>query len=191
MPGKYTVSMATRVNGVTTPLAGQQSFNVTVEGRDNMTDADRHELTDFQRKVANLQRSVSASTEAATMTKSRIGLLKRSAQEAPVDNGKLVAQVEAFDNEIDAILNELRGGRANTEIPPPSINSRVGYVAERIRLSTVKPSQTQMDQYELSNSEFQPMLARLRKLVETDLPAFEKTLAAAGAPLVPGQLPGQ
>jgi hypothetical protein len=67
----------------------------------------------------------------------------------------------------------------------------VGYIAERIRLSTVRPSQTQMQQYDLSNSEFQPVLARLRKLIDTDLPAFEKALSDAGAPLVPGQLPGE
>jgi photosystem II stability/assembly factor-like uncharacterized protein len=191
MPGKYTVTMALQVNGVTTPLSGSQTFNVTVEGGEKMTDADRIALGDFQRKVGALQRSVAATTEVATVTKTQIGLLKRSAQEAPVENGKMVAQAEAFDNEIDSILNQLRGGRANTEIPPPSINQRVGYVAERIRLSTSKPSQTQIDQFDLSNAEFQPVLARLRKLVETDLPAFEKTLAAAGAPLVPGQLPGQ
>jgi len=52
----------------------------------------------------------------------------------------------------------------------------------------VKPTPTQMQQYDLSRSEFEPMLARLRKLVDVDLPAFEKELDAAGAPLVPGQL---
>ena len=189
MPGKYTVTMALQVNGVTTPVAGQQSFNVTVEGRERMTDAELAALSDFQKKVAGLQRSVGASIATASEVKTRIGLLKRSAQEAPVDNGKLVAQVEAFDNEIDSVINALRGGRANTDIPPPSINARIGYVADRIRLSTLRPSQTQLTQYELSNSEFQPVLARLRKLVDSDLPAFEKALEAAGAPIIPGQLP--
>jgi len=32
-------------------------------------------------------------------------------------------------------------------------------------------------------------LALLKKLVEVDLPAFEKQLEAAGAPLTPGRLP--
>ena len=189
MPGKYTVTMAIRVNGATTPVAGQQTFNVTVEGREGMSATDLTALSDFQRKVAGLQRSVAASMEAANEAKSRIGLLKRSAQEAPVDNAKLVAQSEAFDNEIDSIINSLRGGREDSDIPPPAINARISYVADRIRLSTVKPTPTQMQQYDLSSSEFAPVLARLRKLVETDLPAFEKALDAAGAPLVPGQLP--
>jgi hypothetical protein len=190
MPGKYTVTMAIRVNGVMTPVAGSQSFNVTVEGRENMSAAELQALSDFQKKVSELQRSVGAASAAASEAKTRIGQLKRSALEAPVDNAKLIAQSEALDNEIDAIINSLRGGRENSDIPPPSINARVGYIAERIRLSTVRPTQTQVQQFELSNSEFQPVLARLRKLVDSDIPALEKALAAAGAPLVPGQLPG-
>lgn len=189
MPGKYTVTMALRVNGTSTPIAGSQVFNVTVEGREKMTDAERQLLAEFQLKVAALQRSVGAAIAAANEAKSRIGQLKRSAAEAPVDNAKLVAQGEAFDNEIDAIINELRGGRENTDIPPPSINARVGYVADRIRLSTVRPSRTQLEQFELASAEFGPVLARLRKLIDADLPAFEKALADAGAPLVPGQIP--
>jgi len=188
MPGKYTVTMALQVNGVTTPVAGQQTFNVTVEGREGMSATDLATLSDFQRKVSGLQRAVSASTEVANEAKTRVGLLKRSAQEAPVDNAKLIAQAEAYDNEIDAITNALRGGRENSDIPPPAINARVSYVADRIRLSTVRPTPTQMQQYDLSSSEFAPILARLRKLVDVDLPAFEKELDAAGAPLVPGQL---
>jgi len=191
MPGKYTVTMALRVNGVTTPVAGQQSFNVTVEGREKMAAAELQSLSDFQRKVSVLQRAAAASIEAANEAKARIGLLKRSAAEAPVDNAKLVERAEALDNEIDSIINALRGGRENTDIPPPSVIARVGYVADRIRLSTVTPSQTQVQQYELSNSLFQPVLSRLRKLVDIDIPAFEKELEAAGAPLVPGQLPGE
>jgi photosystem II stability/assembly factor-like uncharacterized protein len=190
MPGKYTVAMALRVNGVTTPLAGQQTFDVTVEGREKMTAAELAALGDFQRKVSALQRSISGATSAATEAKTRIGSLKRSAADAPVENSKLVSQAEALDNEIDFILNELRGGRENSDIPPPSINSRIGFVAERIRLSTVRPSPTQLEQFELSNSEFQPILARLRKLVDVDMRALEKALEAAGAPLVPGQIPG-
>jgi len=189
MPGKYSVSMATRVNGVVTAMPGSQSFNVVVEGKEKMTDAERTLLAEFQRKVAKLQRAVGGAVEVSGGAKSRIGLLKRAAMEAMTDNKKLMDQAEAFDNEIDQLINELRGGRENSDIPPPSIASRIGNVAGTIRLSTIKPTQTQLDQYELSNAEFAPVLARLRTLVEIDLPKFEKALEAAGAPLTPGRLP--
>lgn len=189
MPGRYTVSMALRVNGVVTALPGSQSFNVVVEGKENISEVDRVALSDFQRKVSALQRSVSGANDAATSAKARIGLLKRAANEAPIDNKKLVDQAEAFDNEIDSIINKLRGGRENTEIPPPSIAQRIGNVAGTIRLSTIKPTQSQITNYELANSEFAPILSRLRALIESDLPRFEKELEAAGAPLTPGRLP--
>ena len=189
MPGKYNVSMAIRVNGVVTSLPGSQTFNIVVEGREKMTDAERAVLAEFQQKVSMLQRAVSAAGDVAAATKTRIGLLKRAAQDAPVENKMLIEQADVFDNEIDFLLNALRGNRENSDIPPPSISSRIGNIAGTIRLSTIKPTQTQLDQYDLSSAEFKPVLARLKKLVEIDLPAFERSLEAAGAPLTPGRLP--
>jgi chromosome segregation ATPase len=189
MPGKYSVAMAMRVNGVVTAMPGSQTFNVIVEGRENMTAADRTALADFQKKISTLQRSVLGANDAATSAKTRITLLKRAANEAPVENKSFIDQANAFDDEIDAIINALRGGRENTEIPPPSILQRVGNVAGTIRLSSIRPTQSQLINYELASSEFAPVLARLRTLIETDLPRFEKALEAAGAPLTPGRLP--
>jgi len=189
MPGKYTVTTAVRVNGVVTALPGTQTFNVTVEGRERMTEAEAQVLGDFQRKVAALQRAISGANDAATAAKTRIGFLKRAADNAPVANQQFINQAKTFDDEINSIINTLRGGRENTDIPPPSISQRIGAVADAIRLSSIKPTQTQLDQYNLTESEFRPLLARLRKLVETDLPAFERQLEEAGAPLTPGRLP--
>jgi photosystem II stability/assembly factor-like uncharacterized protein len=191
MPGKYTVTMATRVNGVVTALPGSQSFNIVVEGKENISPADAKALAEFQRKVSSLQRAVAASSSASTDAKTRIGLLKRAAAEAPTDNRRLIEQAENLDNEIDALINSIRGGRANTETPPPSILGRIGNVAGTIRLSTIKPTQTQVTNYEIANSEFAPVLARLRKLIDVDIPKLEKELEAAGAPLTPGRLPPQ
>ncbi len=189
MPGKYSVSMAMRVRGVVTPMPGTQSFAVIVEGREKMTEAERAELVAFQRQLSDLQRSVGGANQVAAETKTRIGFLKRAASEAPVANQQLINQAKQYDDQINDIINELRGGRENTDTPPPSISSRVSIVADTVRLSTIKPTQTQIAQYNLASSEFKPVLARLRKLVEVDLPAFEKTLENAGAPLTPGRLP--
>ncbi|HLM59465.1 MAG TPA: hypothetical protein VK308_01555, partial [Pyrinomonadaceae bacterium] len=83
MPGSYTVTMAMRASGVVTPMPGSQNFNVTVEGRERMTTAERAELLAFQRKVSDLMRSVNGANDVATATKTRIGFLKRAANDAP------------------------------------------------------------------------------------------------------------
>ena len=53
-----------------------------------------------------------------------------------------------------------------------------------IRLSTTKPTQTQIEQFDIVNAESKPVLARLKALVDIDLPKFEKQLQDAGAPLI-------
>lgn len=192
MPGKYTVTMAQRVNGVVSTIPGSQTFNVTVEGREKMTAAEIATLSVFQQKVSALQRAVSGATSSASEAKARITLLKRAAEEAPVaDNKKLIDQAEAMDNEIDTILNKLRGGRENSDIPPPTIAQRIQVIAGGIRLSTTKPTQTQVEQYDIASTEFKPVSARLKALVDGELPKFEMVLEDSGAPmiLIRGPLP--
>jgi hypothetical protein len=189
MPGKYSVSMELKAGGTTTALPGSQTFEVTVEGREKMTAEERSLLADFQRKVSALQRGVNGAVDVANNTRNRINLLKRSAQEAPAPNQKLVEDARALDTKINEITHALRGGRENSDIPPPSINSRVGNIADTIRLSSVRPTQTQLDQYNFAVSQFNPVLARLRALVDVEIPRLEKALDDAGAPLTPGRLP--
>ncbi|MDQ6785225.1 MAG: glycosyl hydrolase [Acidobacteriota bacterium] len=189
MPGKYTVAMELRAGGTTTALPGTQTFEVTVEGREKMSAEERATLADFQRKVSLLQRAVGGAIDVATTAKTRISLLKRSAQEAPAANQSLVADAKALDAKINDILNDLRGGRENTDIPSPPINARVELVADTIRLSSVRPTQTQLNQYNYANAEFTPVLAQLKTLVEVEIPRLEKALNDVGAPLTPGRLP--
>ncbi|HET9528839.1 MAG TPA: glycosyl hydrolase, partial [Blastocatellia bacterium] len=56
MPGRYTVTLARRVEGEMAPLSRPQQFSVLVEGVSNMTEADRAALVEFQQKAARLQR---------------------------------------------------------------------------------------------------------------------------------------
>ena len=189
MPGKYTVKMARKIDGVVTELPGTQTFNVVAEGTEGMTAADRNTLAEFQRKVSNLQRAVTGATDAASNANTRIGLLRRAAQEAPGATPALMNEVKALDAKVDDLLHALRGGRDNTEIPPPSINQRVNTIVQRIRMSALRPTQSQIENYSIAAEEFKPVLARLKTLVDSEMPKLEKALDAAGAPWTPGRLP--
>ena len=63
---------------------------------------------------------------------------------------------------------------------------RKRYIATGTR---TKPTGTQKEQYAAAGKEFTAELAKLRQLVETDLPALEKQLDGFGAPWTPGRLP--
>ena len=143
----------------------------------------------FQRKVSHLQRAITGATDAANNANTRIALLKRAAQEAPGANANLMNEVKALDAKIDDLLHALRGGRDNTDIPPPAISQRVNTIVQRIRMSAMRPTQSQIENYNIAAEEFKPVLARLKTLIDVEMPKLEKALDAAGAPWTPGRLP--
>jgi photosystem II stability/assembly factor-like uncharacterized protein len=192
MPGKYSISMSKRVNGVTTRLSSPQEFSVFVEGQSSMSPTDRASLVEFQQKVARLQRAVSGALETANQLKARLGQIKRALHETPAAEAKLTDDAGALDKQTNDILRALRGDnalRARQETLPPSILERVGRIVSDQRMSTAAPTQTQRDQYAAAAREFEQVLARLRALIEGDLARLEKAMEAAGAPWTPGRIP--
>jgi photosystem II stability/assembly factor-like uncharacterized protein len=192
MPGAYKVSMMKRVDGVTTPIAQSQEFQVTVEGLDRMPPADRIALVEFQQKAARLQRAVQGATQAANALTPRFAAIRRALIETPNAPESLLNDAAALEKRKNEILRALSGDQAlrqrNFNLPP-SINERVGLIVGAQRMSTDRPTQTQMDQYTHAAAEFEGVLSQLRQLIEVDLQKLEKQMEAAGAPWTPGRIP--
>jgi hypothetical protein len=192
MPGVYKVSLAKRVDGVVTPLASPQEFQVVVEGQSGMSASDRAALVEFQQKVARLQRAVQGSLETANALKPRMALIRRALLDTPAAGDKLLDDAAALDKRTNDILRALRGDnalRARNINLPPSISERVGDIVGSQRLSTARPTQTQINQYSAAAQDFEQTLAQLRQLIQGDLARLEKEMEAAGAPWTPGRIP--
>ena len=65
----------------------------------------------------------------------------------------------------------------------------VGEIVGGQRMSTSRPTQTQIDLYGAAAAEFEGTLNSLRQLIEVDLTKLEKQMEAAGAPWTPGRIP--
>jgi hypothetical protein len=192
MPGAYKVSIARRVDGVMTPLATPQDFNIVVPGQEGMAAGDRAALVEFQQKAARLQRAVQGALDATNALKPRLALIRRALLETPAAGDKLLDDAAALDKRTNDILRALRGDnalRARNINLPPSINERVGGIVATQRLSTARPTQTQISQYNAAAQDFEQTLAQLRQLIEGDLVRLEKQMEAAGAPWTPGRIP--
>ena len=192
MPGTYKASVAKRVEGVVTQLGPPQEFQVTVEGIENMSSADRSSLVEFQQKAVRLQRAVSGATQAANALRPRLVAIKRAINETPSLPQRLQEEATALERRTNEILRALSGdtaARQRNMNTPPSINDRVGYVVNVQRMSTARPTQTQHAQYNAAAQDFESVLVQLRQLIETDLARLEKQLEAAGAPWTPGRIP--
>jgi photosystem II stability/assembly factor-like uncharacterized protein len=192
IPGKYTVSVSKRVNGVISQLSAPQEFTVFVEGQGSMSPPDRAALVEFQQKVARLQRAVSGALETSNQLKTRLGQIKRALHETPAAEAKLTADAASIEKRTNEILRALRGDNAlrqRQETLPPSIVERVGTIVSDQRMSTSAPTQTQKDHYAAAAQEFEQVLGQLRALIEGDLSKLEKAMEEAGAPWTPGRIP--
>jgi photosystem II stability/assembly factor-like uncharacterized protein len=192
MPGKFTVTLGKRVDGVVTPLGKPQQISVIVDAAESLPAPDRAALVEFQQKAARLQRAVAGAIETANSVKTRMGMIKRALHETPAADGKLMTDAISIERRVNEIQRGLRGdssSRARNENLPASINERVSGIARDQRMSTSRPTQTQMDQYRDAAQEFERVLANLRSLVDGDLLRLEKAMEAAGAPWTPGRIP--
>ena len=192
LPGKYTVRLSQRVRGVTTDLGDAQSFEVFTDGVDKMPTADREALFAFQQKLGRLYGAVDGSVKAANELKTHLKEVHDALKLTPGADRSLVDAADRLSHETDDLLRTLRGDsilRARNENTPASISDRVQSVMMDTRFAIVKPTQTDLDAYQLSSAEFTSALAKLHQLVEVDFTNLQKQMQAAGAPWTPGILP--
>jgi photosystem II stability/assembly factor-like uncharacterized protein len=190
VPGKYTVTLAKRVDGVATPLPGSQSFEVVAQGVS--TGEDRLAKADFEEKLARLQRALAAAQQSATDAKTRLDAARRAIDATPALPLKLREDTLSMEKRLAEINRALRGDavlRSRDEPTTQSISDRVNSAAATMRLTTGRPTKTALESYQIASDELASEIPKLRRLIETDIRALEKQLDAAGAPPTPGRLP--
>lgn len=190
VPGKYTVTLAKRVDGTTTPLAGSQTLEVKAEGPASAED--RAALADFAAQVAKLQKALAATQQSATEARAKLDAIRRAIDATPSLSPKLREQAGALERQLGDIDRALNGDRvmeARNEGVPESIAGHVQAAASPVRSTTGRPTKTAQEQYQIASDMLAVEIPKLRKLIETDIKGLEKQLDAAGAPATPGRLP--
>ncbi len=191
LPGTYTVTLAQETDGVVTPLAEPESFEVVPLELATFAAPDRQEVMAFHKKVARLQRAVRGALRAADEAQTRLKHVRQAFFDTPDADPALLGEIQALQGRLNKLLTELRGDqtrRKREEPNPPSINERVMEVVGDQWSATSPPTQTQRDAYRLVGAAFAQQLTELRALT-TDLARLEDRLEAAGAPWTPGRLP--
>jgi photosystem II stability/assembly factor-like uncharacterized protein len=191
-PGTYTVSMAKRVRGVTTPLGKPQNFEAVPLGLATLPADNWQTLLDFQKQTASLERAVLGAVKTAADAQSRIDHIKVALRDTPDADPQWLEQARDLELRLADLRIALEGDRtvsSREEPTPPSIRERVMGIIEGSWESTSAPTQTNMDSYEVAAGQFGPVLEKLTKLVEVDLTSLERELEAAGAPWTPGRVP--
>jgi hypothetical protein len=189
-PGGYQVSLAKRVDGVTTPLGTPQRFEVYLI--DPAENAGRSAaVIAFQEQAAKLQRAMMGANALAGELSTRVEALRRALEETPNAPTQLPNDVRAIQRDLRDIRETLNGDPTlnRRQAPtPPSLMGRLQVMTQGSR-SLEPPTSTQRHQYEILSSEFAALLVRLRTIADTRLRTVEAGAEQAGAPWTPGRIP--
>jgi hypothetical protein len=191
-PGKYRASLFKRVNGKAEAMGEAVEFNVVLDTLGAPVAADVAEQVAFHRQVLKLSRAVNGASSVATEVGTRLEQIRRALDTAPKADEPAKAKVRELIAAHRAVVRELRGDsvmRSRNESTPSSISERVNYAGNASTRSLSKPTGTQKDQYAIADKAFAAELAKLKQLVEVELPALEKRLDGFDAPWTPGRLP--
>jgi len=191
-PGTYRAALSRRVGGKTDALGDAQTITVSADPNATLTPAQRTAATEYQDKVAKLQRAFTGALEEANNMKTRTTAMRRAIADSAADV-KLLDETARYDQRVTASLRALRGDetlRGLESGAPSTIQSRVNSAAAGARGLTGAPTGTQQTNYTIANEELNAEIVKLRAL-EADLKKFEQTLEAAGVPYTPGRWPGQ
>jgi len=186
VPGEFTVTLAKRVGGVTTPLGEPQKFVVESLGLASLAEKDRAALLGFQKKAGELQRAMMGAAAAAEDAVKNIQLMKKALKDTPKADPKLRETASALEAKIRDAVRELLGDSVvlvRSEAASPSLMDRLNAQLD----STAPITATAKADYEIAAAGFETLLERMRGLIEEDLRKLGDALEAAGAPWTPGR----
>ena len=195
MPGKYKVTVAKVIDNMVITLGESQEFEVKVLANTTLPATDRQALVQFQRQVAELTRVLQGSMELIGELNTKLVRIKQTLVPMPKGAATLLGQVAAMEKELDDIIYLIRGlepKASEEEIPPTHMPlwSRLSTIIYNQFSSTANPGKNQTDGCKIVKEELAPLLLRLKKIANEDLPKLEKELGRRQCPLDTGQAAG-
>lgn len=189
-PGDYTVTLSKRVNGVITDLSETLPFKVERLHKGALGGGEPADVAAFWQELEQFNRGNSAVTRAMADVLKRMDalqvVLSRTAEAPPV----LYTRLHELRSKLLSLDEVLNGNRSKDEIgarDKPAISDRFEFAAYGTLNSTYGPTPAHRHSLEIAKSKFDEVKVQLEQLRDTDLPAFEKDLAAAGGPWLDGQ----
>jgi len=189
-PGSYTVSLAKRVDGEVTELAGPVPFEVVRVFPGSFEGTPPAETAIYMADVSELRRAVSAANEALKNAFGRVEKLQEALANSTIDPGTLDSELETLKQKLYDVDFKLAGNRSIADFGHP----RTPNVSRRLRVASISdgqsdygPTATHRRAFEIAQIEFAEILPELRQLIEVDLPAFEVEAEAAKVPWSPGR----
>ena len=189
-PGAYTVSLAKRVDGVTTELDRIVEFEVEPMAQGTLPGSSPDRMVLFMQNIAELRRTIEGAREAIDETRKNLERVKQALMRSTVDDTSLDDETRRIDRRLAELRLKLVGSRQRRmkgDPGPVSILRRLTVAVMGNRYSTYGPTPTHVRSVEIAVAEFVELRAELDRLLSVDLVELEKKLDEARVPWTPGR----
>jgi photosystem II stability/assembly factor-like uncharacterized protein len=193
-PGDYTVSMATRTNGVLQDTGLQSPIRVKMMRQNSLATASPEEVMTFSRRLDDLVRQGMGADAAMKTLLTELGAIKQTLQRSgagdELRSRARAMELEVLDLQVRLMGDEKRGLAGDPG--PVSVARRVNIVQLGTSFSTYGPTAMHKRNLEIGEQDFAGIKSALKRLFDTELPALRKALDDAGVPWTPGRgVPGK
>jgi len=191
-PGSYAVTLSKYADGVMTDLAGPEKFVVKVLPGTTLPASSRPALVEWQRKAAELQRSMQGASGILSDANNRVKHMKEAVFSIARPHQEFMKDIKELEEKLKTLSDTMYGDAVANRLDidkPPSISSRLFGSIYDGSGTTSDPTTTMKDQLQIAGEEFETALTTLKNIMNTDLKALEQKLEAAGAPYTPGRQP--
>jgi chromosome segregation ATPase len=191
LPGRYSVTLSKRTEGVFEEIAGPQTFLLKPLFSGGVVADNRKAVLEFQTRTAELYRAVMGADKAAEEIQARIDHLVVAVQQTPSATQQQATAVRALNARMQDLQVRLNGDltlAGRQEPAPLALTSRISAIVGGSWESESAVTGNFRDSYAIAAAQFPPLLAEL-KAISADLTRLEAELEAEGAPWTPARLP--
>ncbi|MEM9984445.1 MAG: hypothetical protein AAF804_05055 [Bacteroidota bacterium] len=189
LPGTYTVELAKSIQGEITPLVEPVAFEVKSLGNRSLPPTDPAAMLAFHRELMQLSKSAHAVTESYRQLSERLKYYQAASR--MMDNAALDEQLDALEGKLESISLALYGDALKSRLEidqSPSLTNRVNTAIYSGNSSFSDPTQTAKMVKQIAEERLAPVIASLKEILGTDIPAIDQMLNQAQAPWTPGRI---
>ncbi|MEJ2400536.1 MAG: hypothetical protein P8Y52_03990 [Xanthomonadales bacterium] len=192
-PGRYTVSLARRIDGRLVEFGQEQAFDVVSIVERGLPGASPEEVAAFNVRLDDLRRQVMGAGAGIRTALTEVEAIKSTLPRsgAPTELHEAAHRIE---RELKTLQEALSGNERRSlygDVGPLSVDARLQVALTGTFRSTYGPTPTHRRSLEIAETAFAGIEERLERVLRTDLPALRAQLDAQGVPWTPGRgIPG-
>lgn len=188
-PGDYTVSLATRKNGVLTETGLESRINVKLMRQNKLATASADEVVAFGTRLDDLMRQANGAGSAINSALTELKAIKDTLPRSGA-NSELRERARSLELQLLNLRLQLSGDPARElagDPGPVSVARRINVVQLGTSFSSYGPTPTHTRSLEIAEQGFGGIKQELDRVFKTDLPALRDAMDEAGVPWTPGR----